>query len=54
MGQTHYAMPFLAPNTTGEVILHGVNYASGGGGIMNGTGRIFVSTHSSTLYLGHK
>lgn len=43
LGQPHYAVPFLAPNTTGRTILHGVNYASGGGGIMNATGRIFVS-----------
>lgn len=43
LGQTHYATPFLAPNCTGRAILHGVNYASGGGGIMNATGRIFVS-----------
>lgn len=42
LGQPHYAMPFLAPNTTGRNILYGVNYASGGGGIMNATGRIFV------------
>jgi len=36
-------MPFLDPNTTGRTILYGVNYASGAGGIMNATGRIFVS-----------
>ncbi|KAL3616469.1 hypothetical protein CASFOL_039859 [Castilleja foliolosa] len=42
LGQQYYAVPFLAPNTTGRAILHGVNYASGGGGIMNATGRIFV------------
>ncbi|RWW19639.1 hypothetical protein GW17_00016290, partial [Ensete ventricosum] len=35
--------PFLAPNTTGSVILNGVNYASGGAGILNGTGKIFVN-----------
>lgn len=43
MGQPHYATPYLAPNCTGRTILYGVNYASGGGGIMNATGRIFVS-----------
>lgn len=43
LGQPNYAIPFLAPNTTGKAILHGVNYASGGGGIMNATGRIFVN-----------
>ena len=43
LGQPKYAVPFLAPNATGKAILHGVNYASGGGGILNATGRIFVS-----------
>jgi len=43
LGQPNYAVPFLAPNATGKTILSGVNYASGGGGIMNATGRIFVS-----------
>ena len=43
LGQSHYAVPFLAPNSTGKAVLYGVNYASGGGGIMNATGRIFVS-----------
>lgn len=47
LGQSHFAVPFLAPNSSGQVILHGVNYASGGGGIMNATGRIFVSTEIS-------
>lgn len=42
LGQPNYAVPFLAPNATGKAILYGVNYASGGGGIMNATGRIFV------------
>ncbi|WVZ25480.1 hypothetical protein V8G54_004024, partial [Vigna mungo] len=43
LGQPNYAVPFLAPNATGKTILSGVNYASGGGGIMNATGRIFVN-----------
>ncbi|KAJ4714976.1 GDSL esterase/lipase family [Melia azedarach] len=43
LGQPNYAAPFLAPNSTGKSILYGVNYASGGGGIMNATGRIFVN-----------
>ncbi|KAL6012509.1 hypothetical protein ACLOJK_002998 [Asimina triloba] len=43
LGQPNYALPFLSPNATGPVILNGVNYASGGGGIMNQTGRIFVN-----------
>lgn len=44
LGTANYAVPFLDPNSTGKAILSGVNYASGGGGIMNATGRIFVST----------
>lgn len=43
LGQPNYAVPFLAPNATGKALLYGVNYASGGGGILNATGRIFVS-----------
>ncbi|KAL7247061.1 hypothetical protein ACSBR2_002054 [Camellia fascicularis] len=49
LGQPHYAVPFLAPNSSGQVILHGVNYASGGGGIMNATGRIFVNRLSMDI-----
>ncbi|XP_057763058.1 GDSL esterase/lipase At2g23540-like [Arachis stenosperma] len=43
LGQPNYAVPFLAPNATGKAILSGVNYASGGGGILNATGNIFVN-----------
>ncbi|WOL10369.1 hypothetical protein Cni_G19124 [Canna indica] len=43
LGQPNYAQPFLSPKTKGPVILNGVNYASGGAGILNGTGRIFVN-----------
>ncbi|XP_020592468.1 GDSL esterase/lipase At2g23540 [Phalaenopsis equestris] len=43
LGQVSFSPPFLAPNTTGRSILNGVNYASGGGGILNGTGQIFVN-----------
>ena len=49
LGTPNYAMPFLAPNTTGKAILYGVNYASGGGGILNATGRIFVRTQPHLL-----
>jgi hypothetical protein len=34
--------PFLAPTTRGAALLNGVNYASGGSGILDDTGRIFV------------
>ncbi|KAK2644767.1 hypothetical protein Ddye_019962 [Dipteronia dyeriana] len=36
-----YTPPYLAPTTKGSVVLQGVNYASGGGGILNETGKIF-------------
>lgn len=52
MGFRDFAPPYLAPTTKGPVILQGVNYASGGGGILNETGKIFVSfiSMNSTLY----
>ncbi|PON93173.1 Lipase [Trema orientale] len=34
--------PYLDPATKGQQLLNGVNYASGGSGILNGTGEIFV------------
>ncbi|OMO65851.1 Lipase, GDSL [Corchorus olitorius] len=40
LGFKDYSPPYLAPNTTGDVILKGVNYASSGAGILNDTGRI--------------
>lgn len=43
LGQPSYAVPYLAPNASGEAILNGVNYASGGGGVLNATGSVFVS-----------
>jgi hypothetical protein len=43
LGFEDFTPPFLAPTTVGSVVLRGVNYASGGGGILNYTGKIFVS-----------
>lgn len=43
LGQADYSPPFLSPNTSGGAILNGVNYASGGAGILNGTGKVFVN-----------
>ncbi|KAI3973271.1 hypothetical protein MKW92_022613 [Papaver armeniacum] len=40
-GYDYYIPPYLDPTTTGDVVLKGVNYASGGGGILNRTGYIF-------------
>ncbi|KAF9611376.1 hypothetical protein IFM89_032045 [Coptis chinensis] len=53
LGQANYALPFLAPNTTGKAILNGVNYASGGGGIMNQTGKIFVNRLSMDIQIDY-
>ncbi|KAI3462783.1 hypothetical protein Pfo_019446 [Paulownia fortunei] len=53
LGQPRYALPFLAPNTTGKAILYGVNYASGGGGTMNATGRIFVNRLSMDIQVDY-
>ncbi|KAK4781078.1 hypothetical protein SAY87_017184 [Trapa incisa] len=53
LGQPNFASPFLAPNTTGKAILYGVNYASGGGGILNATGRIFVNRLSMDIQVDY-
>jgi len=44
MGLGGLVPPYMAPETTGDAVMRGVNYASGGGGILNQTGSIFVST----------
>ncbi|XVF87079.1 hypothetical protein PTKIN_Ptkin18bG0091500 [Pterospermum kingtungense] len=41
LGFVNYTPPYLAPNTTGDLILKGVNYASSGSGILDSTGLIF-------------
>ncbi|KAJ1297432.1 hypothetical protein BS78_01G375900 [Paspalum vaginatum] len=41
MGLGGFVPPYMDPNTTGDAVLRGVNYASGGGGILNQTGSIF-------------
>ncbi|KAL0730019.1 hypothetical protein Bca4012_026112 [Brassica carinata] len=46
LGQPSYAVPYLAPNANGETLLNGVNYASGGGGILNATGIPFVAAQA--------
>jgi hypothetical protein len=45
MGLGGFVPPYMSPETTGDAVMRGVNYASGGGGILNQTGSIFVSTH---------
>ncbi|OMO65841.1 hypothetical protein COLO4_30968 [Corchorus olitorius] len=46
LGFKDYSPPFLDPNTTGDVILKGVNYACAGSGILNSTGYIIVKISS--------
>ncbi|KAK6268404.1 hypothetical protein QUC31_012564 [Theobroma cacao] len=41
IGFKNFTPPYLNPNTTGDVILKGVNYASSGSGILNSTGSVF-------------
>ncbi|CAN1322412.1 GDSL esterase/lipase At4g16230 [Linum perenne] len=41
LGAKDFIPPYLAPNTTGHVILRGVNYASGAGGILHHSGKLF-------------
>uniref|UniRef100_A0A5B7BIC1 GDSL esterase/lipase n=1 Tax=Davidia involucrata TaxID=16924 RepID=A0A5B7BIC1_DAVIN len=41
IGFKDFTPPYLAPTTVGTAVLKGVNYASGGGGILNHTGQIF-------------
>ncbi|CAM8915682.1 unnamed protein product [Rhodiola kirilowii] len=53
LGQPNFAAPFLDPNVTDQQILHGVNYASGGGGIMNATGSIFVNRLSMDIQIDY-
>lgn len=43
LGFKTFTPPYLAPSTTGAVILQGVNYASGSAGILNNTGKIFIA-----------
>ncbi|XP_020108711.1 GDSL esterase/lipase At4g16230-like isoform X1 [Ananas comosus] len=41
LGLGGFSPPYLAPDTVGDAVLKGVNYASGGGGILNHTGKVF-------------
>ena len=53
-GLKGFVPPYLAPSSHGQAIVHGVNYASGGGGILNETGRIFVSPSGFFTRLGFR
>ncbi|WCJ23305.1 GDSL esterase/lipase At4g16230 [Euphorbia peplus] len=41
IGLQDFTPPYLDPTTTGATMLRGVNYASGGGGILIHTGKVF-------------
>ncbi|XVF28200.1 hypothetical protein REPUB_Repub15cG0008400 [Reevesia pubescens] len=41
LGLPSFTPPYFAPTTGGPIVLQGANYASGGGGILNHTGKIF-------------
>lgn len=43
LGAEAFSPPYLAPSTRGEILVKaGVNYASGGGGILQDTGKLFI------------
>ncbi|OMO58490.1 Lipase, GDSL [Corchorus olitorius] len=41
LGAKNFTPAYLAPTTTGDMVLEGVNYASSGSGILNNTGTIW-------------
>ncbi|XP_010921444.1 GDSL esterase/lipase At4g16230 isoform X1 [Elaeis guineensis] len=41
LGLKNFTPPYMAPTTVGPAVLQGVNYASGAGGILDQTGRLF-------------
>ncbi|WZY84749.1 GDSL esterase/lipase At3g50400 [Brassica rapa] len=41
LGQPNYAVPYLAPNASGDVLLNGVNCALCSGGIHSAAGSVF-------------
>nr|XP_043639386.1 GDSL esterase/lipase At4g16230-like [Erigeron canadensis] len=51
LGFKNFIPPYLASTTVGPVILQGVNYASGAGGILNETGANFVGRISMDAQL---
>lgn len=50
---TPYPLPVLAPEATGANLLHGVNYASAGAGILEETGAIFIGRVTMSQQFGH-
>ncbi|XP_024394951.1 GDSL esterase/lipase At4g16230 isoform X2 [Physcomitrium patens] len=52
-GLTQFLPPYLAPNATGKLILNGLNYASGAGGILDSTGYILYGRISFNKQLDY-
>lgn len=50
---TPYPLPVLAPEATGANLLHGVNYASAGAGILEDTGSIFIGRVTISQQFGY-
>jgi hypothetical protein len=46
LGQKSFAPPYLAANSSAEMMNSGVNYASGSSGIFDETGSFYVCEHS--------
>ncbi|XP_038974640.1 GDSL esterase/lipase At5g41890 [Phoenix dactylifera] len=42
MGETSFPPPYLAPNTSSNILSSGINYASGSSGILDETGSLFI------------
>ncbi|CAN1322419.1 GDSL esterase/lipase At4g16230 [Linum perenne] len=53
LGAKDFIPPYLAPNTTGHVILRGVNYASGAGGILHHSGKLFGGRISMDIQIDY-
>lgn len=49
LGNKNFTPPYLDPNTVGDKVLKGVNYASSGSGILNDTGKVWVRFHLTNL-----
>lgn len=48
LGAVSFPPPYLAPNSSSNAILGGINYASGASGILDQTGTLFVRSYNFT------
>ncbi|KAI3855539.1 hypothetical protein MKX03_006577 [Papaver bracteatum] len=53
LGWRDYTPAYLAPDTVGDVVLNGVNYASAASGILNETGRNYVGRINNDAQLDY-